>query len=516
MAWPAPRIRSLSWLSAACCIALAAWAAWAETQVGTPPAQRWLVPLVGLLLATAGLAMRGPIAPRVLLVLAAVSWWSGSLSAWLLVAHQGCLLLVLLTTPMGRLKGWADGLLAALSLPVALGMIEQPTVGLIFVLVGARALVRRTPASYGVAFASAVVGGTLIGAWLVSRIEPAAFDPYAAVLVYEGALVAAAGALVLGSRAQEALSHGLVDRVVAGAEASGSIDLGPVLAEVLQAPGLRVIRGPVSPDPRADLAIHVGGSVVAVVRHPAVITLDPAAQDSVAAAVRLVLLAEERRLVLDAQTIALKDAQRRLVAAQDEQRALTAARLRDDVVAPLRAASAVLDGEIAVAEPAASAAVEVALAQIRAATADVEGVVQGAGPPGLGQGRLVDAVRAIARRSPVTVEVRVEGTVAASEEVERALYYVCAEALVNVHRHARANRATTVLVGNEDMVCIEISDDGVGGADPGRPGLSGLAERVTMLGGRLRVHSPLGAGTILTAELPCRSPTPPPAATAPA
>ena len=62
--------------------------------------------------------------------------------------------------------------------------------------------------------------------------------------------------------------------------------------------------------------------------------------------------------------------------------------------------------------------------------------MHGAGAVGLGQGRLVDAVRAMARRSPVPVELRVEGPVAASEEVERALYYVCAEALVNVHRHA--------------------------------------------------------------------------------
>ena len=466
-------------------------------------------------MATASLAVRGPLAPRALLVLTAVTWWSGSLSAWLLVAHQGCLLLVLLTIRTGRLAGW-DWLVAALSVPVALGMIEQPAVGVVFVLVGARALLRRKPASYGVASAGALMGGALIGAWLVSRIDPAAFDPYAAVLLYEAGLAAVAGALVLGSRAEEARSHGLVDRVIAGAGAAGSMDLSHVLAEVLQAPGLRVIRGPVSPEPGVDLPIHVGDRLVAVVRHPAVIALDAAARDSVAAAVRLVLLAQERRTFLDAQTTALKEAQRRMMAAQDEQRALTAGRLRDEVVAPLRAASAVLDGEIAMGEPATSPAVEVALAQIRAATADVEGVVQGAGPPGLGQGRLVDAVRAIARRSPVAVEVRVEGTVAASEEVERALYYVCAEALVNVHRHARANRATAVLIGSEDMVRIEISDDGVGGADPGRPGLSGLAERVTMLGGRLRVHSPPNAGTILSAELPCRNASRPPAATAPA
>jgi signal transduction histidine kinase len=440
-------------------------------------------------------------APRVLLVLTAGTWLSGSLSVWLLLAHQGVLLLVLLAAEMGRLQDW-DWLVAALSVPFALGMLAQPAVGLVFVSVGVRALSRHTPASYGVASAGGLVGGTLIGAWLVSRVDPVAFDPYAAVLVYEGALVAAAGALVLGSRAEVARGRGLVDRLVAGAGPAGSAGLSQVLAEVLRAPGLEVIRSPVAPDPRVDLPIQEGDRLVAVVRHPAAVTLDAPARDDVAAAVRLVILGEERRAVLDAQAIALEEAQRRMVTAQDEQRALTAARLRGSVVAPLRAAVAVLDGDVAVDEPVTSAAVEVALAQIRAATADVEVLVHGAGALGLGQGRLVDAVRAMARRCPVPVEVRVEGTVAASEEVERALYYVCAEALVNVHRHARASGATAVLGGSAGVVHIRISDDGIGGADPGRPGLSGLAERVAMLGGRLRVDSPPGAGTILSAELP--------------
>ncbi|HEX5919887.1 MAG TPA: hypothetical protein VFY76_18655 [Nocardioides sp.] len=512
MAWPAPRIGLSSSLVAACCIALAGWAGWAEAQVGAPPAQRWLVPLVGLLLATAGLAVKGPWAPRVLLLLTAVTWWSGSMSAWLLVAHQACLLLVLLTTPTGRLVGWRWAV-AALSVPIALGMVEQPAVGVTFVFVGAAALLRRTPASYGVAAAGAVVGGTLIGAWLVSSIEPGAFDPYAAVMLYEGALVAAAGALVLGSRAEQARSHGLLDRVIVGV---GSTDLGQVLAEVLRAPGLQVIRGPVAPDPGTDLPIQLGDRAGAVVRHPSAAALEPAARDSVAAAVRLVILADERRSLLDAQTTALEEAQRRLVAAQDEQRAQMAARLRDEVVAPLRAASAVLDTEVALTDPTTSAAVEVALEQVRAATADVEDVVRGAGVPGLGQGRLVDAVRTLALRSPVIVEVRVEGTVAASEEVERVLYYVCAEALVNVHRHAGTERATAVLSGGEGVVRIVIADDGIGGADPSRPGLSGLAERVAMLGGRIGVHSPPGAGTVLTAEVPvpCGA-SRPPSATAP-
>ena len=486
---------------AAACLVLAAWAAIAESQTASAAAQEWLVPLVGLLLATASWTMRGPWLPRALVLLTAAVWLSGSLSPWLLLAHQGVLLLALLAAESGKLRGW-DRLLAVLSVPIALGMLEQPVVGGVFVFVGVRALLRRTPASYGVAAAGALVGGTLVCAWLVSRVDPLAFDPYASLLVYEGALVGAAFALVLGSRAEVTRRRATVDHLVAVAGAAGSTSLSTVLAEVLRAPGLQIIRPPVEPDPRSDLPVQAGDRLVAVVRHPGVVALEPAIRDDVAAAVRLVLLGEERRAALDEQAVALTAAQRRMVTAQDQQRALTAAKLRSAVVAPLHAAASVLDGEVGRGDPESSAAVAVALGQIRATTADVEDLVHGAGAVGLGQGRLVDAVRAMARRSPVPVEVRVEGTVAASEEVERALYYVCAEALVNVHRHARANSAPVVLGGGEGVVHAIISDDGIGGADPGRPGLAGLAERMAMLGGRLRVDSQPGAGTVLCAELP--------------
>ena len=149
-----------------------------------------------------------------------------------------------------------------------------------------------------------------------------------------------------------------------------------------------------------------------------------------------------------------------------------------------------------------SAAVAVALRQIRATTADVEDLVHGAGAVGLGQGRLVDAVRDMARRSPVPVEIRVEGTVAASEEVERAPVLRVRGGVGQRAPPRPGERCDRGLGEGEGMVRAMISDDGIGGADPGRPGLAGLAERMAMLGGRLRVESPPGAGTVLCAELP--------------
>ena len=480
MAWSAARIRLLGCLVIAACVALAVAAALAESERAPAGPQPWLVPLVGLLLAAASVAMRGPLVPRVLLSLTALTWLLGSLDSWLLLVHQGVLLLVLLTVVTGRLRDW-EWVAAFLAVPIALGMMAQPAVGFTYMVVGAAAVVRRRkPAAIGAAVAAALVGGTLLGAWLVSRVGSSAFDPYAAVLVYEGALVASAGALVLGSRAEVARRRDLVDRLVAGAGSAGLVGLGEVLANVLRAPGLRILRAPVARDVGDDLRVELGDRTAAVVRHPVLGTLDAAVRVEVAAAVRLVVLGEERRSALEAQVVALEAAQRRMVAAQDEQRAATAAKLRGAVVAPLGEAATVLDSDERFDRPSASAdALEVARAQIRAATADVEELVHGAGPGGLGHGRLVDAVRAMARRSPVPVEVRVEGTVASPPEVETTLYYVCAEALVNVHRHAQANAATVVLARDGDRVRLTvISDDGVGGADLGGSGLSGLADRV--------------------------------------
>ena len=191
--------------------------------------------------------------------------------------------------------------------------------------------------------------------------RPLAFDPYASVLVYEGALVGAVLALVLGSRAEVTRRRATVDHLLAVAGVAGSASLSTVLAEVLRAPGLQIIRPPVEPDPRSDLPVQVGDRLLAVVRHPGVVALEPAVRDDVAAAVRLVLLADERRAALDEQAVALKAAQRRMVTAQDQQRALTAAKLRSAVVAPLHAAASLLDGEVSRGDPETSAAVAVAL-----------------------------------------------------------------------------------------------------------------------------------------------------------
>jgi len=92
------------------------------------------------------------------------------------------------------------------------------------------------------------------------------------------------------------------------------------------------------------------------------------------------------------------------------------------------------------------------------------------------------------------------------EPVELAAYFVVCEALANVGKYAQASTVRVVVARREGSALIEVADDGVGGADDAKgSGLRGLADRVEALGGRMEVVSPVGRGTVLTAELPCES-----------
>jgi signal transduction histidine kinase len=90
-----------------------------------------------------------------------------------------------------------------------------------------------------------------------------------------------------------------------------------------------------------------------------------------------------------------------------------------------------------------------------------------------------------------------------AEEVERATWFVCSEALANIIKHANASSAVISVGERAGRLFVEVSDNGVGGAVLGAgSGLTGLADRVEAVGGRLALHSPSGGGTRLSAELP--------------
>ena len=117
---------------------------------------------------------------------------------------------------------------------------------------------------------------------------------------------------------------------------------------------------------------------------------------------------------------------------------------------------------------------------------------------------LEPAVQALAARAPLPVDVEAMPDDRLPAAVEAAAYFVVAESLTNVAKYANAEHAS-VRVGREDgFAVVEVSDDGVGGADPAAgTGLRGLADRLAALDGRLEVHSPPGGGTVVRANIPC-------------
>jgi signal transduction histidine kinase len=116
------------------------------------------------------------------------------------------------------------------------------------------------------------------------------------------------------------------------------------------------------------------------------------------------------------------------------------------------------------------------------------------------------ALESLASRSPVPATVACADTERLPEPVELAAYFVACEALANVAKYAQATTASVRVSRRNGVVVVEIADDGVGGADESAgTGLQGLADRVAALDGTLRILSPPGAGTVVTAELPCAS-----------
>lgn len=137
---------------------------------------------------------------------------------------------------------------------------------------------------------------------------------------------------------------------------------------------------------------------------------------------------------------------------------------------------------------------------------DLQELSRGLHPAILSKGGLGPAVRTLARRSPVPVELDIDVEGRLPESVEVAAYYVVAECLTNAAKHANAELVTVSATREDGAVRLSVSDDGDGGATPGEgSGLVGLRDRVEALSGQLAVVSRPGEGTTVSAMIPVRS-----------
>jgi signal transduction histidine kinase len=134
---------------------------------------------------------------------------------------------------------------------------------------------------------------------------------------------------------------------------------------------------------------------------------------------------------------------------------------------------------------------------------DLREISRGIHPAILSDGGLGPALRTLARRAGIAVELDVTPIGRLPEPVEVAAYYVVSEALTNVTRHARASVVAVDVAASGGTLGVYVRDDGAGGADPLRgSGLVGLKDRIEALGGTFSVHSPPGHGTTVSCELP--------------
>jgi signal transduction histidine kinase len=145
-----------------------------------------------------------------------------------------------------------------------------------------------------------------------------------------------------------------------------------------------------------------------------------------------------------------------------------------------------------------------------AAMDDLREISRGIHPALLGRGGLGPALKALARRSPLTVDLDINLDGRLPDHVEVAAYYVVAEALTNAAKHARPTAIWVAADVVDGRLRLTVRDDGIGGADPANgSGLTGLNDRVEALGGTITVRSPPGEGTTLQVWLPLSAPAEP-------
>jgi signal transduction histidine kinase len=169
---------------------------------------------------------------------------------------------------------------------------------------------------------------------------------------------------------------------------------------------------------------------------------------------------------------------------------------------------------LALALRAAEAAVPPELGQLRgelsrvvegmtSALDELREMATGIHPAVLAEGGLGPALKTLARRSAIPVELDVRAAARLPERVEVAAYYVVSEALANAAKYADASAVKVDVAARDGALCVDVRDDGRGGADPTRgSGLLGLMDRAEAIGGTISLESPRGGGTRLRVELP--------------
>ncbi len=265
---------------------------------------------------------------------------------------------------------------------------------------------------------------------------------------------------------------------------------------------------PVPGSGRTWTAVEHEGRRVAAIIHDAELDATPELVNAAAAAAALALDNERLKADLRARVEDLRISRARIVEAADAARRRIERDLHDgaqqqlvSLALDLRLLRARLKGSDVVPM------VEEISEKLNVALAELRELARGIHPAILTDRGLGPAVQGLADRVPLPVEVDVDLDDRPGGQIEAAAYFVTAEALTNVARYAKAGEARVHIRREEDAIVVEVSDDGVGGAQvEAGTGLRGLQDRLAALDGRLEISSPRGRGTRLRATIPSSSP----------
>jgi signal transduction histidine kinase len=267
-----------------------------------------------------------------------------------------------------------------------------------------------------------------------------------------------------------------------------------------------VVALPAEGSARVATPVERSGRPVAAIVHDASLRDHPELVDAVVAAAGLALENERLQADLRARLEELRASRSRLVETADVERRRLERNLHDGAQQRLVALSLslALAERVFASDPAVIELLERTRSDLADALAELRELARGIHPSLLTDRGLKPALEALASRALMPVELATIPDERLPDGVEAAAYYLVAEALTNVAKYAHASMARVRVVREHGQLIVEVSDDGIGGADSERgSGLRGLTDRIEALDGRLELHSPPGAGTRIRAQIPC-------------
>jgi signal transduction histidine kinase len=259
-----------------------------------------------------------------------------------------------------------------------------------------------------------------------------------------------------------------------------------------------------SPDPdsgRSRTLVERDGEPIAVILHDPTVLRDPGLVQAVSSAAKLGASNARLQADLRSRQAEIRASRRRILEAGDEERSRLERRLHDGVQRRLVELASMLRRVRGSADERTTTLLGEAEARLATTQEDLRRFAHGIHPPELAAHGLAGAMSSLAKDYPVPLDVVIPQR-QMPPRVESCAYFVCLEALTNVAKHAGASRARVSVHREGGSVTVIVEDDGMGGADPAGWGLRGLSDRVETLNGTLRVQSPVGHGTRVTAIIP--------------